>query len=624
MIRLSPASHHPVLVDQFAFTAARKNARKNAGENAGKNTDRPNGQHSQGGWNVRNTFSTSSVPMSTTEAQTASSWPSARAAETAFGTVDAELAEVVATVKNGVLPPWLNGRFYRNGPGTYENGTPEGMLHLFDGYGMLVKVELRGQSNEATVSNMFVRSSAYTEYKRTGKMAWREFGTARKMDTAMERAVEIVGTIGGALGLGETKGVTDNASVHVIERVVRDAGDEGNDNVNNNGTHKKELWAMTETVPGTFGVDPATLATTRRVGFADGLEGTLTTAHPTVDADGTMVNLLSVPGKGFTVYEMADDGRNVREEIARVPHARPLSPAWVHDFPGCPEAVVVPETPLYFNLASLTLGLEGSHLFMDWIPEDGTTLHVVDREDGNAVSTVTGLDPFFVFHWANAYVEIVHDDVDGSHRHDVAGRRLLHLDACVYDDPDIVEHLLLGTIRRGGDDEGRVELPASSLRRLTLEKVDVPSGTSRSSGSLWRATTSRPVSLSEDESRDFGGFTDFPTVSSLVKGRKHRFVWLSGAVRPTNVTNALVKFDVEAKTSVFWHEPGALPGESCFVARPGAVEEDDGVILSSLIEADGSSCLLVLDARTMHEVCRVGFPDGLRVPSGFHGTWVWD
>ena len=137
-------------------------------------------------------------------------------------------------------------------------------------------------------------------------------------------------------------------------------------------------------------------------------------------------------------------------------------------FHRCAEAVVIPETPLYFNLASLTLGLQGSHLFMDWcvddymvhhhptahhnhhhhhhhhhvgrIPEDGTTLHVVDRENDNRVSTVTGLDPFFVFHWANAYVE------------EVEGSRLLHLDACVYDDPDIVEHLLLDTIRRGAGD----------------------------------------------------------------------------------------------------------------------------------------------------------------------------
>ena len=109
-----------------------------------------------------------------------------------------------------------------------------------------------------------------------------------------------------------------------------------------------------------------------------------------------------------------------------------------------------------------------------------------------------------------------------------------------------------------------VELPPSSLRRLTLQQ--------RAGDEDWRATTRGFVPLSDDETRDFGGFADFPTVSSLSKGRKHRFVWLSGAVRPTNVTNALVKFDLETKASLTWHEPGALPGESCFVARPVGID----------------------------------------------------
>jgi carlactone synthase/all-trans-10'-apo-beta-carotenal 13,14-cleaving dioxygenase len=518
--------------------------------------------------------------------------------QTAFGAAETELRDVPATVKNGVLPAWLTGSFYRNGPGTYKNGSPGGMTHLFDGYGMLVKVELRGGTNSATVSNAFIRSSAYKAFARTGRMAWREFGTPRQMETGWDKAAEIAGTIGGALGLGETKGVTDNASVNVIAR-GRDA----------NGVAR--MWAMTETVPGTFEIDPETLHTTGRVRYTDGLEGTLTTAHPFVDDNGTLYNLLSVPGKGFTVYKMADDGRDERRKVADVPHRRPLSPAWIHDFPGCPEALVVPETPLYFNLASLTLGREGSHLFMDWIPEDGTTLHVVElgsaAGDGEPkVCSVSGLDPFFVFHWANAYVER-----QGT-------RTLLHLDACVYDDPDIVEHLRLETIRMGPGEPGSSELPPSGLRRITLEKDSQDAGQE----GRWRATSRNFRPLSEDEARDFGGFADFPTVSPRVRGSKHRYVWVSGAVRPTNVTNALVRHDLETSTSLFWHEPGALPGESCFVPRPGGVDEDDGVILSSLIERDGASSLLVLDARTMREVCRVAI-DGVRVPSGFHGSFIF-
>ena len=52
------------------------------------------------------------------------------------------------------------------------------------------------------------------------------------------------------------------------------------------------------------------------------------------------------------------------------------------------------------------------------------------------------------------------------------------------------------------------------------------------------------------------------------------------------------------------------------------MDEDDGVILSSLIQADGASALLVLDARTMAEVCRLVI-DRVRIPSGFHGRFFW-
>ncbi len=195
----------------------------------------------------------SSAHETSTSASTSTSWPSEAAARTAFGTAATELVDAVARIENGALPAWLNGRFYRNGPGTYENGTEEGMLHLFDGYGMLVKVGLDGGSNAAVVTNAFVRSSAYTVYSRTGKMGWREFGTARPLDTAVERVGEVLGTIGGAMGLGETKGVTDNASVHVIERVVGGANEKEKEKEKEKGKGKgkgkgKELWAMTETV----------------------------------------------------------------------------------------------------------------------------------------------------------------------------------------------------------------------------------------------------------------------------------------------------------------------------------------------------------------------------------------
>ena len=48
--------------------------------------------------------------------------------------------------------------------------------------------------------------------------------------------------------------------------------------------------------------------------------------------------------------------------------------------------------------------------------------------------------------------------------------------------------------------------------------------------------------------------------------------------------------------------------------------EDDGVVLSFVVAAEGGSLLLVLDAERFEEVARVRMPHG--IPYGFHGTFV--
>lgn len=69
-----------------------------------------------------------------------------------------------------------------------------------------------------------------------------------------------------------------------------------------------------------------------------------------------------------------------------------------------------------------------------------------------------------------------------------------------------------------------------------------------------------------------------------------------------------------------WHEPGGATWEPFFAPRPGGRDEDDGVVLSTVMQPDGRSALLVLDARTWQEVARAVLPYAL--PSGFHGCFV--
>jgi beta,beta-carotene 9',10'-dioxygenase len=87
-----------------------------------------------------------------------------------------------------------------------------------------------------------------------------------------------------------------------------------------------------------------------------------------------------------------------------------------------------------------------------------------------------------------------------------------------------------------------------------------------------------------------------------------------------NFIDNLVKLDLEHKATSSWYEEGCYPGEPVFVATPGATEEDDGVILSVVLDAKkASSFLLILNASSFRELARAEVPD--HIPFGFHGNY---
>jgi carotenoid cleavage dioxygenase-like enzyme len=82
----------------------------------------------------------------------------------------------------------------------------------------------------------------------------------------------------------------------------------------------------------------------------------------------------------------------------------------------------------------------------------------------------------------------------------------------------------------------------------------------------------------------------------------------------------IVKIDVTDGSVRTWAEPGCYAGEPVFVERPGATGEDDGAILSVVLDAEsGRSFLLVLDAGSFEEVARAEAPH--HIPFGFHGQY---
>jgi beta,beta-carotene 9',10'-dioxygenase len=102
----------------------------------------------------------------------------------------------------------------------------------------------------------------------------------------------------------------------------------------------------------------------------------------------------------------------------------------------------------------------------------------------------------------------------------------------------------------------------------------------------------------------------------------YRYVYACG-IHPSKRSgfyNQIVKLDIATRSTQSWHEPGCYPGEPVFVGRPGRSAEDDGVLLSVVLDAArGTSFLLVLEAHSLEELARAEVPHPILF--GYHGEY---
>jgi carotenoid cleavage dioxygenase-like enzyme len=119
--------------------------------------------------------------------------------------------------------------------------------------------------------------------------------------------------------------------------------------------------------------------------------------------------------------------------------------------------------------------------------------------------------------------------------------------------------------------------------------------------------------------------TEFPSVNLGMVGEKTRFAYtMHISPEKTLLFDGLMKYDVDSGSAeTYWYGDGRWGSEAPFAPRPGSSSEDDGYVLSYVYdEREERSDVEVLDARdvTAGPVCTIRLP--VRVPLGFHATWV--
>jgi beta,beta-carotene 9',10'-dioxygenase len=345
-------------------------------------------------------------------------------------------------------------------------------------------------------------------------------------------------------------------------------GDNANVNVVRLGD---ELAALSETpLPVVF--DPQTLET---LGVAAPAPGQLSVAHPhRSPATGELISYATHFGPVTTYRVYALRGRSAPRVLAKLRVSRP---AYMHSFAITERYAILAEFP--FVAVPVAIPLSGRPFIENyrWRPDRGTRFRVIDLATG-ALRGTYETEPFFAFHHVNAYER---------------GGELV-VDLCAYEDAAIVRALLLENLR-----DAAPVLPAPELRRY---RIGLDTG--------------------RVESEPLGGAAlELPRIDEArCDGRPYRYVYGAGPHRPGAFLDQIVKVDVERGDTAVWREPGAFPGEPVFVPAPAATREDEGVLLSVVLDEAAGSFLLVLDAGNLDELARARVPH--HIPFGFHGFFA--
>jgi carotenoid cleavage dioxygenase len=119
--------------------------------------------------------------------------------------------------------------------------------------------------------------------------------------------------------------------------------------------------------------------------------------------------------------------------------------------------------------------------------------------------------------------------------------------------------------------------------------------------------------------------SEFPSINLGRIGRRSRYAYnMHISPESTLLFDGLMKYDLDRGNSeTHWFGNGRWGSEAPFAPRPEAHAEDDGYLVSYVYdEAERRSEVEVLDAAEIAAgpVCRIKLP--VRVPIGFHATWV--
>ena len=274
---------------------------------------------------------------------------------------------------------------------------------------------------------------------------------------------------------------------------------------------------------------------------------------------------------------VSDDNQLVNYEPIDLPGAR-----WPHDLGMTEHYCILHDLPMFFDQVGLARGQHRLKFHRDVparfgiIPRRGTSRDVRWFEG----------QPCYILHLANSYEQ---------------GDEVVMV-GCIQTNP--VPDL--------------TSLPKEGYARM-MKLLDMHEQQTRMH--RWRFNLKTGQTLEEDLDDEV---TEFPMISGRHKGRPNRYVYNAYMVPGFWHLDGLKKYDLHTGRTQTWRAPeGVFVSETPFAPRQGAVDEDDGYLVTYAVDTRQrrAECL-IFDARdiTPGPVCRV-MPPGY-IPPGAPAYWA--
>lgn len=552
---------------------------------------------------------------------------------------------------HGTIPSWAAGSLFRTGPGLRRiENTPKGTLdltHWFDGLAHIHKFDIIANHTNPRARVVYSsrrQSDNFVNYvQRNGLKDIITFG--QKVDPCVGIFAKVMTSWSAAKPDRETKEL-ENASVTVQLDVP---GLPSSINPEDGHPLRQTVWLGTD-AHFIREVNPSTL---EPVGFVKqdklhkSLKGQLSCAHAQrCPLSGDYFNVNIKGGRKATYKVFRVSTATGRTDILAELSYGDLPLAYIHSFYLTRNFVILRLPSSHISAHGLSILwkknlLEAMEPFND---KKFCQWFVVDRHHGKGVVAKFKTEASFFFHTVNSYEELVAVNPAGS------PRVTLVMDTIEYKSLDILDALrydvLMNVDGKTKDFWAKswmkttASLPRFVRREITIPLPQAPQPppplaasirvraaavTKNTIGKLCGRRRHRPADYTAALNDNTINITtphigELPTINPAYHTNRYRYVYsLAMGCRSTFV-DTIVKTDLETDTVQEWNNPiGHTPGEGIYVGRPGAIDEDDGVLLSVVLDGScNKSYLLCLDAKNMQELGRANMD--FAVGFGFHGV----